>query len=133
MILQTVPTLQAPSVNTFVESLIIAAMKGVRIYLTKPTVEKFKPLFDQLGLSVREVQEINTEGEYILLKLVGVKIDVEIHDVSKTVTRSFNTRSFMNALKSYIEKRKGKVSVSPLYELNIPEELIEKLKKGEKE
>ena len=122
-IVQQVPTLTSTSLAEFVSGLITAASKGIRIFISASLLEKLKPLFDKLGIEVREVNQIPVDT-YILIKHVGgIRIRIEVYENGNLINSVQTTiKAFEKALLSIIERQKGDSSQPGFYELILPKE-----------
>lgn len=122
-IVQQIPTLTSTSLAEFVSGIIMAASKGIRIFISASLLEKLKPLFDRLGIEVREVSQIPTDT-YILIKHVGgIRIKIDVYENGSLVNSVSTTiKAFEKALISIIEKQRGDSSQPGFYELIFPKE-----------
>jgi len=122
--LAQIPGLASTSPHEFVEGLIAAAMKGVKIYLTSAAYSRLKAYFDEVGIRVKEA-DVREDDNFIIIKLDKFRITVELHEGGTVETRTFSLSAFVKALKDYTEKRRGTKGASKVYELIVPEELRE--------
>ncbi len=122
-IVQQIPALTSSSLAEFVSGLVMAANKGIRIFITASLLDKLKPLFEKLGIQVKEANQIPTETYILIRHAGGIKIKIEVYENGKRVNSiSTTVRAFEKALLSIIEKQKGKDEQPSFYELILPEE-----------
>jgi len=122
-IVQQIPALTSSSLTDFVSGLIMAASKGMRIFITASLLDKLKPLFDKLGIQVREAETIPTDTYILIRHAGGIKIKIEVYENGNRVNSiSTTVNAFKKALLSIIEKREGKDEQPSFYELIMPEE-----------
>jgi len=126
---QIVPITQIQSIplNELLSKIVDAATRGFKIYVTAAAYVKLKPLFDKLGISVREVGKI-TDPSYVLIKVSGDKVKIIVYENNtKLITRTTTLVTFEKVLTEIIEKAKGKPidasSSGKYYELVLSEAL----------
>jgi len=123
---QIVPVAQVQTmpVSDLLLKIIDAAHKGFKVYITSSAYSKLKPLFDKLGIIVREVGKI-TDSSYILIKVSGEKVKIIIFENNTKLTvRTTTMSAFEKALIEIIERSKGRpveASSSKYYEIVFPE------------
>lgn len=122
-IVQQIPALTSSSLTDFVSGLIMAANKGIRVFISASLLDKLRPLFDKLGIQVREAATIPTDTYILIRHAGGIKIKIEVYENGKRVNSiSTSIKAFEKALQSIIEKQKGKEEQPSFYELILPEE-----------
>jgi len=126
-ITQVVPTIaQAQSITELLTAIIFAAAKGIKVYITATAYARLKPLFDKLGIPVREVGKI-ADPSYVLIKVSSDKVKIIVYDNNtKIVVRTTSLSTFEKTLTEIIEKAKGRptdVSSGKYYELVLSEVL----------
>jgi len=107
---QIIPVAQAQTMplGDLLMKIVDAAAKGIKVYITATAYAKLKPLFDKLGIPVREVGKI-TDPTYVLIKVSGDKVKIIVYENgTKLITRTTTLAAFEKALTEIIEKSKGK-------------------------
>jgi len=127
-IMQIAPSIvQTQSIHELLTAIIFAAAKGVKIYVTAEAYARLKPLFDKLGIPVKEVGKI-TDSSYVLIKISSDKVKIIVYDNNaKILVRTTSLSNFEKTLTEIIEKAKGKPtdasSSGKYYELALSEVL----------
>lgn len=136
-IISQIPALSATTVSDFVSGLIVAAARGVKVFISASVYNKLRPMFEELGIRVREVKGNIPADTYILIKSAGgIRIRIEVYEGGKRVNSISTTiRALEKALSEYIEKKKGGDSGEgpSFYELILPSELAIEGEEGDNE
>lgn len=120
-----IPALSSNSLSDFVGGLIVAATRGIKVFISSAVYMKLKDMFEELGIQVREVQGNIPADTYILIKSAGIKVRMDVYEGGKRVNSITTTiKALERALKEYVDKKKGGDGEGPsFYELILPKEL----------
>ena len=134
-LISQIPALTSTTISDFVGGLIVAATRGVKVFITASVYSKLKDLFSELGISVKEVKGSIPADTYVLIKSSGIKVKIEVYEAGKRVNSISTTmKALEKVLREYIEKKKGGDSEGPsFYELILPKELSIEEKGGTEE
>ena len=133
-IISQIPALTSTSVTSFVNGLVTAAAKGVKVYISASLYNQLKDTFNELGITLREVKGEITDDTFIIVKSAGIRIRIEVYEGGSRVNSLTTTvKAFEKALKEYIEQKKGKKSEPSFYEVILPDDMKIILEGGEDE
>ena len=128
-IITQIPSLGSGNLSEFISGMIQAALKGIKILITSDVYEKLSKLFEELGITVKEVPSdaLSQLDTYILIRRTGgIRVKLEVYEAGKMVNSIATTLSALErALKSMIEKQKGPKEAPRLYEVVLPRDLLE--------
>ena len=123
-----IPGLLSTNANVLILSMIAASSKGVRVFATAQVVERFKPLFDELGIAVQLADSVPKEGTYIMIKLRGASITILVYDGGSLVNNAtVAIKKFEEALVNAVTRREGKAEKPGVYELVFPENMVKEV------
>lgn len=103
------------------------AQQKFRLFIDDKTLEKVKPLFDKLGIDVNEYNGKIPDNS-IVLKTRGRYIKITIQEGGKETTKSIAVDKFVQILTDILKRNEKSTEQSAMYEVEIPSELIEKIK-----
>ena len=128
-----VATVAAGDIVGVLRAALLAAARGVKVYMTAGVYAKLKPLFDELGISAREVEGEITDSDYVLIRQVrGDVVAVEIYEGGR-LSASATTK--LGRLEELLRRllapaRPAAARPSTYYVIEVPAELRDGLLKA---
>mgnify|MGYP001772900018 CR=1 FL=1 len=127
-----IPGLTSNDLVAVLRGVLLAASRGVKVYMEADVYERLKPLLDELGIKVREVEGEITDSTYILIGGgPGFVVNIEVYEGGRLVhTVSTNIERLRRALRELLARRAGDVEVPTHYVIEVTEEVKKKIMKN---
>ena len=111
---------------------LLAAARGVKVYMTAGVYARLKELLDELGIAAREVEGEIADSDYVLIRAKGPVVVVEIYEGGRLSASATTTPGrLVELLRRFLApSRPSRPPASTYYVIEVPAERRDELLKA---